>query len=522
MEQLIYHLPLSSSTISSIILHDLFSNFTSVHILLSFPIHSIVFFMASTPGSASCSQVSLPLVSDDIVVCFISEDGRRVWWGATVVSIDPTSADLASKSTIIASATILYHAAFGMNEELAKIEFVHGNFIRVKGSNGNTELAAWMMKYVQDSDDGSDAEVSHRPKRHRKEDCGYHYKQLRRTSSRVQMNKPQSKGNTLPAIKENCSSPTLLKMEDLIRTNESLLRRICAIESKMSADVSCDHSTIISSLVREIQVSAKLSLLASTQRPLKRFQGQIANEPFDAILRRDTIDWSSECDWLRFSYIVKSLLDCDRDSNVGLIFHPSLSTLMKETATVDEAYIIFPSAATLFRWLGVGNELDIVQALSTQWESGNGSWRRVLGGAQWSPGDSPCEVNVYFGSSCCMEQMHDDDEDFPTCKSVRPAIRFGSNGWDAENNRFKGIAKLVDGRHCTSCAHVTEGLHSFCIRWKITPQAHQKKFSRLAVSTEGVHRGTIQISIPVVLLRGAAAVQVNDFISGELVREVLL
>lgn len=65
---------------------------------------------------------------------------------------------------------------------------------------------------------------------------------------------------------------------DCKSSHGSLLRRLCSLESKLSANLPCDHSDIISSIMKSIRFYAMIRFLMGTQRPLKKFKGQMAGK----------------------------------------------------------------------------------------------------------------------------------------------------------------------------------------------------------------------------------------------------
>lgn len=133
--------------------------------------------------------------------------------------------------------------------------------------------------------------------------------------------------------------------------------------------------------------------------------------------------------------------------------------MLHSNSNIDRPRGIFPTAVSFFRWLDVGSDTDIVQALSFQRQTTKGTVEMVLGVAQRVRRRS--HLHLFDGSICSTHHRHTSQTD--GCASFHAAISIGEVGWNDEDNSLYGDQKIDDGRHCTPCDQLDEGLHAFMI-----------------------------------------------------------
>lgn len=147
---------------------------------------------------------------------------------------------------------------------------------------------------------------------------------------------------------------------------------------------------------------------------------------------------------------------------------------------------------------GCGKRNAYSTSLSFQMRTTKGAVRRELGAAQWVRHGS--HVHLFVGLSCSTQPRHTSSMDGSA--SFRPSISIGEAGWNNEDNSFHGAPRIVDGRHCTPCVQLDDGLDALMMTWNRSIPPPQRNLSTFAVYTEGLQCGVPTISLPVLVIRG--------------------
>ena len=296
---------------------------------------SILTFCYDMTDTDPTSSSALPCTGEVIHVCFMNDDNKTVWWKATVDYIQ----QVGDTTNVIATARLVYSAAHGYDQDIVDVHFLPNHFFQ---STSDRSVSAWIPdKYKDRMGKDDDFNPSRSVKRSNATESFTHRKARRRSSRRTTRN--ENEDHHVPATKSSLQDPAVH-----FSAENDIHRRLCALESRVSTVTKCDHAIVTISIVSEIFDEARINLLLGTQRPIRKFSGQISGEKFDGILRRSSLEWSMPCAYTRFTYMFRSIIACDfyRNSQVSSI--PSPSRILDPSSRFDKIQVIFQTATAFF------------------------------------------------------------------------------------------------------------------------------------------------------------------------------
>lgn len=185
-------------------------------------------------------------------------------------------------------------------------------------------------------------------------------------------------------------------------------------------------------------------------------------------------------------------------------FLPSYDALVNPKRDIKEGHVVFPSASTLLRWLGVTGTEDIINAvIRTQKLRNKTEVTRVLGGVQNKDDQEDSPFRLFIARSCVAHPFGD-EEDCSMTSDMSVAAEYNTTRWDASNNMLADrlclkerpsgtISTMEDARATTSV---------FSFSWEWSKGEGGKAFSSHARRPDFVRIGRVIINVPFVLFRG--------------------
>ena len=276
---------------------------------------------------------------------------------------------------------------------------------------------------------------------------------------------------------------------------------------------------------KEIRVSAKRGICAALLRPPTRLVPTGDGTDFDGVLNTGVVLWSTKVMMERFQILVRMMYRFSTDvqstqNRRVLRFQPSYDVISSNVG-FSEARVTFSTAVDLFRFLGVTRTEDMKTLLWRVWKGPglDGNHLRVLGACQLSStcagSGSGAALKLFLGHSCSTRPRAMNDPvtgalegDIGTVndglkeRSVSesaPCLVYPDIKWDAENNCFAHEPILAEHENEYHDSAM-EDCSCFQITWEVERCTSQRTLSHIAMDTEGIRSGKMEIEMPYFLV----------------------
>ena len=316
-------------------------------------------------------------------------------------------------------------------------------------------------------------------------------------------------------------------------SNTNLLQEVCPDVSMHSAqrerrgvDVQVEDSTMyllrgseksegqktLEGLIeREMRVTAKKGIAMALFRPPSRSKPGEESSEFGGLLQFGVVLWSAKVVMERFQIFAASMERFSRDvlqkkGRAPLRFQPSYDVI-KGSSGFSEVRVGFPTAMDLFHFLGITRVDDIKTLLWRVWNKSPTDIEeaRIIGAAQIElcgkdVADNAASFKLFLGNSCASRvsrSERNDSEDADRVEDREKVIcaHYKDTAWDVENNCFSHEPELRKDftlYKSTSLDHCS----CFQITWEVEKSLNQRTLSHVAMDSEGVRNGKIEVQMP--------------------------
>ena len=450
----------------------------------------------------------VPLPSEEILVWFSLSDGRRVQWPALVeeVEVGEGNGDLKFTQKVLARATIVYEAAHGYRQERCRVLFLEGFLVRPEHASAEGgDVTSWLFDEEPKVFGGSTGAGS-------QDD----WVEATMPRSRATMIRGRTR-SSLPAgckggsdAEQFVSARTRRRKGSLVgeglvrltQAHEDLEGRVLALERSTAAARVCTHDEMIQERVNAVRVQIKIDMLEHAQRPLRLLKKVKVETDCERVLQRSAWSCSYPCDYALFRIVARNVHESFAGTDphtlptpAGVLFFPSLYGILHPSRRMEQASIVFETAAALFEWLGITSRDDVRAMMVREHRAEAARQMCVLGGVQWDDAVVFSPFRLFIGASCTRVPP-----EFENAAAKRYYVGLENVEWDDENSEFTSPVDFGEGD--TGLNSRSADLCAFRIDWEWSGGTSRRAFSLHSMDCEGVRLGTVTVKAPCALIVG--------------------
>lgn len=381
---------------------------------------------------------------------------------------------LTNHSKVLGTAKIVYHAAHGCPKQQATVEFIPGNYLLVADDKETKpQKASWRL---DDEDECcGDEDVCWEPSSKRRRTCNF----ILPSDGPVQSNDGRTLSNLSTAV-------------------ETLSTRMVALERRIEGQTACTHDDVIDHIGKVFRTFGKRELLRKLRSPPSLQKRTVYTHPVGATIVRDEVTAEMPCDFQMFKYVLQHIehhfLPTVGSGNI--LFSPPIQSILHSSGYLFEADLTFRTAAAFFHCLGLHGKKDLMDIMKRRSQSETQTAMRILGGVQWSTHNEDLPLHIFYGESCAKEPGVVTEG-----QRASKVIGFVSTEWDDDNSVFCNKLERLSGNSHLDATAVNDR-HAFGIEWRALPSfPGMGRYSKHALSTEGVQHGTLVFRVPCVMIR---------------------
>ena len=397
----------------------------------------------------------VPRPYDKIFVRYKLNDGKVVWWPADVL----TSREASVPGTVRGTGEIGFDALHGDKATVQDVQFLADRTVQTE--DGET---AWRTSAeAADNGDGDQAEaawepVSYgtgateraraRPPEEQPTD-DRPTKRTRRDAQDItdQDSREATTATTTPRSgarsRERTAAPHTTRGRRAARHVDPIIdrlsREVDMLKARVEQSGRREADAVVEEVVDNRRAVWRVKLLRELKKSFKPMKAARAR-PFNAVLMTGSVQVKELMGFKSFQRLARDVaITSTAGTNAsprGVRFYPSYSGIMEPHSEIKEARVFFDTASALFRWLGVTSSREVSQHVRKKDTLRTGlPIMRLLGGLQWTDGDTSKPLRIFVGSSC-VGAVKDGDVVGGTTTRV---VQFPTGQWDGSNNAFASV-----------------------------------------------------------------------------------